>query len=207
MIDDFTTGKYDVRLRTPNATTTNYSDPNYVQTGTMLGGSRETAFMIAGNPFSQTGELSVANGNGMLVIGSGVKEFFRLDLVYGVRTPLKYHPSGCDRFRVSFDSSSQQALNFNIVVWQDGGPNYSLGINVFPTSAGQPFCVDFPFDRFVTNSGPIPESFASRGIDTVDLVLQSGAAVGANSFAMHKVETMSSASAAAKPCGFVANNQ
>jgi hypothetical protein len=53
-----------------------------------------------------------------------------------VRTPLKYHPSGCDRFRVSFDSSSQQALNFNIVVWEDGGPNYSLGINVFPTSAG-----------------------------------------------------------------------
>jgi len=209
VVDDFTTGKYKVQLSAPNVTTTNYADPNRFQTGTMVGGSRETAFMIAGNPFSQTGELSVANSRGGLVIGSGVREFFRLDLVYGqsVSAPLRYHPSGCDRFRVSFDSSSQQGINFNIVVYQSGGPSYSAGINVFPTTAGLPFCVDFPFNRFVTNAGQIPQAFASKGIDMVDLVLQSGAAVGANAFAITKVATVSAETAAAQPCAFVANNQ
>ena len=209
VIDDFTTGKYKVQLSVPNATTTNYADPNFIQSGTMLGGTRETAFEISGNPFGQTGQLSVASNGPVLVIGSGTREFFRLDLVYGPSpaAPLKYHPTGCDRFRVSFDSSSQQGLNFNLVVYQDGGPIYSEGINVFPTTAGLPFCVDFPFAKFVTNSGPIPQAFAGKGIDTIDAVLQSGAAVGANAFAITKFETVSSATAAAKPCAFVANNQ
>jgi len=209
VIDDFTTGKYKVQLSTPNATTTNYSDPNYIQAGAMLGGTRETALMVSGNPFGQMGELSVDNTNKVLVIGSGIREFFRLDLVYGqsLTAPLRYHPTGCDRFRVSFDSSSQQALNFNIVAYQSGGPGYSLGINVFPTATGQSFCVDFPFDKFVTNAGNIPQAFASKGIDMVDLVLQSGAAVGANAFAMTKVETVSAATAASALCAFRANNQ
>ncbi len=209
VIDDFTMGKYKVQLSTPNATTNNYSDPNRNQNGNMLGGARETAFMIAGNPFSQVGQLSVAGSGSALVIGSGTREFFRLDMVYGqaLNAPLGYHPNGCDRFRVTFDSSSQQGLNFNLVVFQPGGPNYSEGINLFPTTAGQPFCVDFPFGSFVTNSGPIPQSFAAKGIDSIDVVLQSGAAIGANAFAITKFETVSAATAAAKPCAFVANNQ
>jgi hypothetical protein len=208
VIDNFTTGKYKVQLSAPNATTTNYSDPNNIQTGNMLGGSRETAFEVSGNPFGQVGELSVAN-HPALVIGTGVRQFFRLDLDYGqsLTAPLNYFPSGCDRFRVSFNSSSQQGLNFNIVVWQHGGPGYSLGINVFPTPAGQPFCVDFPFSRFVTNAGAIPPDFPDKGVDSIDLVLQSGAAVGANAFAMTKVETVSAATAVAHRCAFVANNQ
>src|SRR5215831_9918550 len=111
VIDDFSTGKYKVQLSTPNTTTTNYSDPNYIQAGTMLGGTRETAFMVSGNPFSQTGELNVAN-TGALVIGTGTREFFRLVLVYGqsLTAPLMYYPTDCDRFRVTFDSSSQQGL-------------------------------------------------------------------------------------------------
>jgi hypothetical protein len=208
VIDDFTAGSYKVRISTPNARTTNYDDSHRVQVGKMLGGRRETAFMIAGNPFAQTGELAVESTLGTLIIGSGTREFFRLDLVYGqgIVMPLKYYPVGCDRFRVTFDSSSQQGINFNIVLYQDGGIGYSEGINLFPTTAGAPFCVDFPFDGFVTNSGPIPQAFASKGIDSIDLVLQSGAAVGANSFAMTKVETVSSSTAAAKPCAFIAAN-
>ena len=208
VIDNFTMGKYKVQLSAPNATTTNYSDPNYIQTGNMLGGSRETAFEIAGNPFGQIGQLDVAN-HGALVIGSGTREFFRLDLVYGqsLTAPLGYFPTGCDRFRVNFDSSSQQGVNFNIVVWQRGGPGYSAGINLFPTAAGQTFCVDFPFDNFVTNAGPIPQAFANKGIDMIDVVLQSGAAVGANAFAITKVKTVSTATATATPCAFVAKNQ
>src|SRR5262249_54116526 len=128
--------------------------------------------MVSGNPFSQTGELTVAGGTPGLVIGSGVRQFLRLDLVYGqgLTAPLAYHPVDCDRFRVTFDSSSQQAINFNVVAFQSGGPGYSLGINLFPTTAGQPFCVDFPFDKFVTNAGPVPQAFAARGIDSLDLV-------------------------------------
>src|SRR5581483_687383 len=138
VIDDFTTGKYKVQFSAPNVTSNNYSDPNYIQPGTMLGGTRETAFLVSGNPFSQVGQLSVARNPGKLVIGSGIRQFFRIDLVYGnsVARPLAYHPTACDRFRVTFDSSSQQGINFNIVAFQSGGPIYSEGINLFPTTAG-----------------------------------------------------------------------
>jgi hypothetical protein len=207
--DDFTTGKYDVQLAPINATATNYSDPDMFQNGTMLGGVRETAFEISGGAFGQRTELSVANAGHALAVTSGTREFFRVDLVYGqsLTAPLKYHPTGCDRFRVTFDSSSQQGLNFNAVVYQGGGPVYSEGINVFPTAASQQFCVDFPFDKFVTNAGPIPQSFASKGIDMVDLVLQSGAAVGANAFAITKIETVDSVTATEHACAFLAANK
>ena len=209
VFDDFSTGKYDVQFAPVNATATNYSDPNAYQTGGMLSGMRETAFEISGGPFGQQAELTVAGSAHALAVTSGTREFFRIDLVYGqsLKAPLRYHPTGCDRFRVTFDSSSQQGVNFNIVVFQSGGPGYSEGINLFPTTAGQPFCVDFPFDKFVTNAGPIPAAFASKGIDVVDFVLQSGAAAGANAFAMTKVETLDSTTAAEKPCAFVAANR
>ena len=209
VIDDFSTGKYKVQVNPINATATNYSDPNLFQAGAMLGGQRETAFEVAGGPFGQTAELSVANSGHALAITAGTKEFFRIDLVYGqsLTAPLKYHPTDCDRFRVSFDSSSQQGINFNIVTYQSGGPGYSEGINLFPTTAGGPFCVDFPFEGFVTNAGPIPQSFATRGIDSLDFVLQAGAAAGANAFAITKIETVDAATAAASPCAFVAANK
>jgi hypothetical protein len=206
-IDDFSVGGYGSTLSTPNARTTNGSDKFRFQTGTtILGARRDVEFAIAGNPFGLTGELSIAGIGGGLVIGSGTRQFFRLDVLYGdaLNAPLDYHPTGCDRFRVTFDSSSQQALNLTIEVYQPGGPNYSDGINLFPTAAGQPFCVDFPFDQFVTNAGPILQSFASQGVSMLDLIAQSGAAVGANSFAITRFETVG---ASAAPCPFVARNR
>jgi hypothetical protein len=209
VIDDFTTGKYKVQFNPINATATNYSDPKMYQTGAMLGGEREAAFQVAGGPFGQMAELSVANSGNALAITNGTKEFFRLDLVYGpaANDPLHYHPTGCDRFRVSFDSSSQQGINFNVVVFQSGGPSYQEGMNVFPTTGRQGFCVDFPFDEFGTNAGPIPQSFASMGIDIIDFVLQAGTAAGANAFAITKAETVDSVTAATHPCAFIAANK
>lgn len=209
VIDDFTTGQYKVQFHPINTTATNYSDPNRYQPGSMLGGLRYTAFEVTGGPFGQAAELRVANSGHALAITTGTKEFFRIDLVYGqsLTAPLRYHPTDCDRFRVSFDSSSQQSINFNVVVYQSGGPGYSEGINLFPTTAALPFCVDFPFSGFVTNAGKIPQSFASKGIDSIDLVLQSGASVGANAFAMTKIETVDAQTAAERPCSFVAANR
>ena len=83
-----------------------------------------------------------------------------------------------------------------------------MGMNLFP-HCGRPtvLCVDFPFDNFVTNTSPIPQAFTNKGIDAIDVVLQSGAAVGANAFAITKVKTVSTATATATPCAFVAKNQ
>ena len=50
-----------------------------------------------------------------------------------------------------------------------------------------PFTVDFPFNCFVPNAGPLPDF---SDIDLIDLILQSGSAVGANDFAITKVEAL-----------------
>lgn len=210
VIDDFTTGKYRVRLDTPNATTTNYADPKRAQTGTMLGGVRVTAFLVAGNPFGQPGELNVAKSGPQLVISEGTRQFFRLDMQYGQDTnfnnvPLGYSPTGCDRFRVTFDSNSR-VLNFNTLVFSPGTTYYQLGINMDASPSPAPFCVDFPFDNFIKGGTSTKglQNFAGDGIDFLDFIFQSGSAIGANDFAVTKIETVSPATAIASPCTFVA---
>jgi hypothetical protein len=41
----------------------------------------------------------------------------------------------------------------------------------------------------------------------MDMILQSGPVIGANNFAITKIETVDSGTAAAAPCAYVANNQ
>ena len=202
VIDDFTSGPVRLGLRIPNTSVAK------TQTGSMLGGVRGTAFLIGGNQFLQPAEIDIDNG-GPLVMTTGLREFFRLDMVYGVNasfvfTPLGYHPTGCDRFRVTFDSASR-VLNFNILAFQGPGITpFQDGINLDPGPFLSPFCVDFLFSNFITGAPNTPEDFAGQGLNALDFIFQSGSAIGANEFAITKIETVDPITAGANPCAIVA---
>jgi hypothetical protein len=203
VLDDFTSGPVRLILRVPNSST------RHVETGTMIGGARLNVFRLGPNQFLQAGELD-ADVSGPYVLTMGVREFFRVDLAYGVTAAgtlnlLGYHPAGCDRFRVSFNAASQ-VLNFNVEPFQAPGFTPFLnGINLNPVSAaGNPFCADFLFTHFVTNAPGITQDFAGKGIDFIDFIFQSGSANGANAFALTRIETTDLATATANPCMFVA---
>jgi hypothetical protein len=201
VIDDLTTGPTVMDLRVAGTG----SDTN-AQTGSMIGGLRYIHFLTYANPFLQLGEAKV--GNGALTVSNGVREFFRLEVFWGVDAknnivPLGSSPSGCDRFRVTFDSNSG-IVNFNVQV-DTPLALYQDGINLPVGSAtGPPFCVDFPFSNFVSNTPGVKPDFAAQGISWMDMVLQSGPVIGANNFAITKIETLDSVAAAAAPCAFTA---
>jgi hypothetical protein len=205
VIDDFTTGKTQMDLRVSGSGT----DTN-TQTGSMIGGLRHVNFFTYANPFLQLGEAKVEKG-GPLTVSNGAREFFRLEVFWGIDAsnnivPLGYMPSGCDRFRVTFDSNSA-VVNFNVQVYTPVA-GFQDGINLPPGPAtGLPFCVDFPFSNFVSNTPGAKPNFATQGISYMDMVLQSGPVIGANNFAITKIETVDSGTAAAAPCAYVASNQ
>lgn len=183
LIDDFSTGKVKINIKA--------GDRIRTQAGTMLGGERFTHFGIgpaAANPFSQFGTFEIKAG-GPLIVSSDYKVFHRLEVEYGegaflnldLLAPTACGASPCGRFRIYFDGNSR-VLNFNIVVFSADRTTYSsLGYNV--AESGAPFTVDFAFDDFVANPGA---SFSD--VDVIALVFQSGSAIGANDFAMTKVE-------------------
>ncbi len=207
LIDDFTSGQVRSSLRTPNTSDTK------TQTGSMLGGVRGTLFLINTNSFLQPAEMDVdkPNNNGVpLVVTTGLRTGFRLDMEYGVDTnfvtkPLGYFPTGCDRFRVHFDSASQ-VLNFNILVFQQNGfqHHFQDGINLDPSPFTNPFCVDFLFANFAGGLPNDTEDFAGQGIAVIDFIFQTGSAIGGNEFAVTRIETLDSTTAGANPCAIVA---
>jgi len=65
-------------------------------------------------------------------------------------------------------------LNFNVQV-DTPVSLFEDGINLSPSSAsGLPFCVDFPFSHFISNTPGAKPDFAAQGITWMDMVLQSG---------------------------------
>jgi hypothetical protein len=203
VIDDFTTGITQMDLRVSGTGT----DTN-TQMGSMIGGLRHLNLFTYANPFLQLGEAKVEKG-GALTVSNGVREFFRLEVFWGIDAsnnivPLGYKPSGCDRFRVTFDSNSG-VVNFNVQV-DTPVALFQDGINLPAGSAtGLPFCVDFPFSNFVSNTPGAKPNFAAEGITYMDMILQSGPVTGANNFAITKIETVDSATAAGAPCAYVAS--
>ena len=102
---------------------------------------------------------------------------------------------------------SIQLHHANVVAWyQDDYPYYALsGVNLLPFGLPFNFCVDFPFDAFRNTGryGTPDVALPSRGIRALDFVLQSGGSGGAEQFAISKIETVDSATAAISPCGVV----
>lgn len=208
IIDDFSSGTIRSALRDPGTT------DRQTQIGTMLGGVRGTSFEIVpnGNSFFQPAELDIDNppDTGVpLVVTTGLRTGWRLDMEYGVDTsftfkPLNYLATDCDRFRVTFNSASR-TLNFNIVAFYTAlGHNALDGINLDPSPFTSPFCVDFPFSNFTPGIPGDTPDFTQKPILLLDFVFQSGSAIGGNEFAITKIETLDSATAAEHACAIVA---
>jgi hypothetical protein len=171
-IDDFTTGPYQKTLK--SGTDTNF------QSGSMAGGSRETYFdacstkAVCGtiNPFNQASSFQVQpktkTSPAALVFNGAYKSQAYLGVLYGFSAPMTLDLSGYDRLRVTFDSADQ-GVNFNIVVWSNGGAFYSqTGCWLSDPGLGTSFSVDFPFADFTPGTGTPGADFS--GINYMDFL-------------------------------------
>ena len=64
---------------------------------------------------------------------------------------------------------------------------YPVHVNANPNAPGTSVVVDMPFGNFVPNAGPPPDF---RDIDLIDIISQSGSAVGANDYAITLIEAV-----------------
>jgi hypothetical protein len=170
----------------------------------MIGDLRYVHFLTYVNLLLHLGEAKVEK-NGPLTVSTGVPEVFRIKgidasghivaLKHALRVrPLSRHVRFEQRER-EFQRASGHVSNL-----------FEDGINLPPRSAsGLPFCVDFPFSHFISNTPGAKPDFAAQGITWMNMVLLRGP-VGANNFAITKIETLDSGAAAASPCAYVASN-
>ena len=189
VLDDFSTGPYSVRQSSGQDTNT--------QTGTMVGGERETVFFVcppgpcgASNPFDQEAGFQIRPGSpSALIYSAGYKTGPRVDVQYGTNTPLQLNLGSYDRFRVNFDGTDL-FVNFNILVftpsgWLQSGCNLAASTNSVS--------IDFPFADFL---GPGTLDFTN--INAIDFIFQTSSAIGANDFAVTSFEAIPNAAPAAQ---------
>lgn len=191
VIDNFSSGQYEVTLRPDGRLAM------AVQQGSMIGGRRLTIFSSAVNQFHQRSVLEIGpGGSSVMVVDAGIRVPHRLEAYYGfdlqvdriVPTALNLDLSCFSKFRVHFDSNDLQ-VNFTMQVTAGNNPGnraqYALNVSGHVTAA--PFVVDLPFSNFVPNAGPLPD-FAD--IDLIDIISQTGSAIGANDYAITLIEAV-----------------
>jgi len=185
-IDDFSTGNY--QSGGYKSGTTNTS----TQSGSMIGGSRETNMFVCDttkkgdcasrNPYKQAssyGFLPARGGQPASMVQTG--GYFsgpRIDLYYGLQTPLNADFTPYQKIRVSFTGSSQP-LNFNIQP-HTGGPYAQGGCNI-PPYAGA-FSVELPLNLFVQTQG-----FSFADVTYMDVIFQDASAIGGVSFGITSI--------------------
>jgi hypothetical protein len=200
VIDDFSSGQYEVTLRPDGHVVT------ALQTGSMTGGSRYTIFLSAviptvvhGAEFNQHASLDVApGGSSVMVVATGIGVSHRVEAYYGfglqrgqvVQTPLNLDLSCFSKFRVHFDSNDL-TVNFTMQVTAGNNPGnragYPVHVNANMNAPGTSVVVDVPFSSFAPNAGPRPDF---GDIDMIDIIAQSGSAVGANDYAITLIEAV-----------------
>ena len=179
ILDDFSTGPYQKQLASGQDVAP--------QAGMMIGGERETVFTVcqgpcgAQNPFDQEAAFEIRPGSpSALIYSAGYKVYPRLEVAYGVATPLQLDlGSNYNRIRVNFDGSDL-VVNFNILVFT--GTDYSqTGCNL--AASTNPVSIDFPFADFTVGAD-------FNNITAIDFIFQSGSAVGANDWAVTSFEAV-----------------
>jgi len=181
-LDDFSSGPYKKRLAGGQDVAT--------QAGTMIGGDRLTVFSVCQakpcglqNPFGQAGAFQIRAKTKFappaLIYSAGYKVFPRLDVEYGANTPLQLDLSRYDRLRITFDGSDL-VVNFNIVVFTPSGYRQT-GCNLDPSLV--PVSIDFPLADFQGKA-----DFSN--VSAIDVIFQSGSAVGANDWAVTSFEAI-----------------
>ncbi len=183
VLDNFSTGAYNIKLSSGHDVNT--------QSGQMVGGERLTVFTVcppgpcgASNPFDQEAALQIRPGNpSALIHSAGYKVAPRVDVQYGTNTPLQLNLGQYDRIRVNFDGSNQ-AVNFNILVFREPGRYGQTGCNL--TASDSPVSIDFPFADFLWPVGP-PDF---TNISTIDFIFQSASGIGSNDWAVTSFEAI-----------------
>jgi hypothetical protein len=188
-------------LTIDNFTTGNYQSPGYkagakhrsIQTGNMMGGSRDTNFYVcnnptncaAQNPYNQSSSYGFLPANGgqppAMVQTGGYFASPRIDMGYGFQTPLHADFTAYQKIRVNFNGLTQ-TLNFNIQPHSGGGGPYAQGGCNIPPYAGV-FAVELPLDKFVQTPG-----FTFTDVALVDFIFQDGSAIGSVSFGITSIE-------------------
>ncbi len=164
LLDDFSTGLYQKTLKS--------GTDNNLQSGSMIGGSRETTFFACvpkscgtwnrfGQPSSFQVRAKTKITRSALVFNAGYKAQSDLIVGYGFSDPMNLNlAASYDRLRVNFDGADQ-AVNFNMTVWSNGGELWStIGCNLAPPGYGTPFSADFPFADFAPGGGTSGASFS-----------------------------------------------
>jgi hypothetical protein len=186
-IDDFTTGHYQSPGYTSGLIHRN------IQTGSMMGGSRDTNMWICdtnkkgecalANPYHQAssyGFLPAKGGQPAAMVQTG--GYFagpRIDMGYGYQTSLNADFTPYQKIRVNFTGLTE-GLNFNIQP-HTGGPYAQGGCNL-PAYAGK-FSVELPLSKFVQTQG-----FSFADVTYMDVIFQSGSAIGTVSFGITSIE-------------------
>jgi hypothetical protein len=151
-IDDFSTGAYH---QTPLLLGQSHS----IQTGSMVGGSRQILFSICtppcSNPFEQPSWFEVRPSSTIgvpsaLIMTSGYYMSPGITLTYGLSTPLNLDVTSFganDRFRLSFHGANAP-LRVDLVV--RSGARYVDFVCAIPFTglAALPLTVDLPFNAF-----------------------------------------------------------
>jgi hypothetical protein len=199
-IDDFSTGAYPKVLFTG-------SDLN-VQTGSMIGNTRETYFLVchqipcttAENEFAQSATLQIRpkkkGAPAALILSGGYKTYPLIEVFWGVNgpniVPLHLNLTPYDTLRVSFDGIDQ-VLNFNLQLYTPTG-SAQLGCNLSPIQpVPPPYTVDFPLDDFVPGNGT---TLNLKDVTYMDLIGNAS-----RNYAITKYEAINSATA--PPASFI----
>jgi hypothetical protein len=186
-IDDFTTG--------------NYQSPGYksgathrtVQTGSMLGGSRDTNMFVCDttkkgdcilrNPYNQASSYGFVPANGgqpaAMVQTGGYFTGPRIDMGYGFHNPMDVDFGAYQKIRINFNGLSQ-VLNFNILLYT--GTSYAQGGCNLAPYAGK-FSAELPLNLFVQNPG-----FDLHNVNLMDMIFQNGSTIGNVGFGITSIE-------------------
>ncbi len=185
VVDDFSSGAY----RSPDVTS---GTTDSTKTGSMLGGRRFTRVVVGTNLYNFPTTLAInPGGEHILAFSAGYKTFSGLQIFYGLKSagvlaPLNANFSCYDRFRVHF-AAADLPLNFNMQVRSTSSTApYQCGQNT-QANLTNGFIADFPFTCFVTNDPNHPPVDWTH-INLVDLLLGTASAIGANDYAIKKVE-------------------
>lgn len=160
IIDDFSTGAYDVTIKSGY-------NLNYQEGEGILGGYRYTGLQVAVNPQEQPAHLDI--NKDCLNLSIGASQYVRLEVGYGYQKDgsiALLHEKGIgdfksmgDAFKLNFRFSDTMLINFNIVVftatgWAQFGQNYSL-----PASSTS--SIEAPFAQF---GSPTQADFSRVGV-------------------------------------------
>jgi hypothetical protein len=186
-IDNFKTGHY----QSPGYKTGLVH--NSVQTGSMMGGSRDTNMSVCdtakqgncarANPYNQAssyGFFPARGGQAAAMVQTG--GYFaapRIDMGYGYETPMDVDFSSYQKIRIDFNGLSQP-LNFNIQLFT--GTAYAQGGCNIPAYAGA-FSAELPLSLFVQTQG-----FDFHHVNEINVIFQSGSVIGDVGFGVTSLE-------------------